>query len=247
MVSFEKHPLTWSLIIANVLIFIVVFSLPNIEAVFEALSISFGTKFEAWRWITSMFMHASASHLFFNMLGLYFFGKALEEEVKKEWFIAIYFISGLIGSFVFMITDPSMVVGASAAVFGLMGAAMLLNPVKKVYLYVFPLPLSLVAVTYVLFATMAVYFRPEGMPVDNVAHIAHLGGAITGAIFAFFYEPKRSAKGVGVLLLSLGLLIILAPIFALLGSFSAIILGVIDSVVGLVLYSISGLLSTLWG
>ena len=63
MVNLEEHPLTWGLIILNVLIFILVFSLPSIEAVFDAFSFSWETKAEVWRWFSSLFLHVSASHL----------------------------------------------------------------------------------------------------------------------------------------------------------------------------------------
>ena len=248
MVRFEEHPLTWSLIILNILIFIVVFSLPNMEAVFNSLSFSWGTKLEVWRWVTSLFLHVSASHLFFNMLGLFFFGKVLEKEVSREWFVSIYFIGGFLGSFAYMFTSTSPVVGASGCVFAVMGAAMLLNPIKRIHLYLFPLPLGVVAIVFVIFETMAVYFQPGTLvETSNVAHIAHLGGVMTGALFALFFNPKRSLKGILVLGVSVVLIVILAPIFALIAGIAGIILGVVDTLVGFVLYGLAKLLSILWG
>jgi membrane associated rhomboid family serine protease len=248
MVNLEEHPLTWGLLIANVLIFILVFSLPNIEAVFNSLSFSWETKFQIWRWFTSLFMHVSASHLFFNMLGLFFFGKVLEKEVNGQWFLAVYFISGLIGNFVYMFTDMNPVVGASGCVFGIMGAAMLLNPIKRIHLYIFPLPLGVVAIAFVIFETLAVYFRPEQFAelTQNVANVAHLGGVMTGGMFALFNNFKRSMKGMLVLGISVVLLIILAPIFALIAGIAAFILGIVDLVVGFVLYGLANILSQLW-
>jgi membrane associated rhomboid family serine protease len=249
MVNFEEHPLTWSLIILNTLIFILVFSLPNIDAVFNLFSFSWATKLEIWRWFTSLFLHVSASHLFFNMLGLFFFGKVLEKEVKRQWFLSIYFISGLLGSFVYMFTSEFPVVGASGCVFGVMGAAMLLNPIKRIHIYIFPLPLGVVAIAFVIFETLAVFFQPERFAdiTQNVANIAHLGGVMTGGLFALFYDFKRSMKGVLVLGISVLLLIILAPIFALIAGIAALILGVIDFIVGIGLYGLASLLSVIWG
>jgi membrane associated rhomboid family serine protease len=249
MVNTKEHPITWALIIANILVFILVFSLPNIEAIFEGLSFSWDTKLEVWRWFTSLFLHVSASHLFFNMLGLFFFGRVLEKEVSRQWFVSIYFISGLLGTFVYMFTSTFPVVGASGAVFGVMGAAMLLNPIKKVYIYIVPLPLGIVAIAFVIFETLAVFFQPAQFAdiTQNVANVAHLGGVMTGAMFALFFDPKRSVKGILVLAVSVLLLIILAPIFGLIAGFAGLVLGVIDFLVGLVLYGLAGLLSVLWG
>jgi membrane associated rhomboid family serine protease len=247
MPKFEEHPLTWGLIILNILIFILVFSLPNLDAVFNAFSFSWDTKFEVWRWLTSLFLHVSASHLFFNMLGLFFFGKVLEKEVNKQWFLSIYFVSGFLGNFVYMFTSTVPAVGASGCVFGVMGAAMLLNPIKRIHLYLFPLPLGVVAIAFVIFETLAVYYQPGTLAeTSNVAHIAHIGGVMTGALFALFFNPKRSMKGILVLGVSVVLLLILAPIFALIAGLAGLVLGVVDMLVGFVLYGLAKLLSLLW-
>ncbi len=248
MPNLEEHPLTWGLIIINVLVFIVMFSLPNLEAAFGLLSFSWATKLEVWRWVTSLFVHVSASHLFFNMLGLFFFGKVLEKEVSREWFLSIYFVSGFLGSFVYMFTSMDPVVGASGCVFGVMGAAMLLNPIKRIHIYLFPLPLGVVAIAFVIFETLAVYYQPDLVAeTSNVAHIAHLGGVMTGAMFSFFNNVKRSLKGVLVLGISVVLLIVLSPVFALIAGLASIVLGILDALVGFVLYTLAGLLSRIWG
>ena len=78
----KQHKITWSLIAANVIIFLLVFSFPEPtkDWVFQTFSFSGETMLQLWRWFTSLFLHAGASHLFFNMLGLFFFGKILEEK-----------------------------------------------------------------------------------------------------------------------------------------------------------------------
>ena len=208
-------------------------------------SFSSGTGLEIWRWITSMFLHVSASHLFFNMIGLYFFGKVLEKELDNQWFIAVYFVSGLIGTFIFMFTSAAPVVGASGAVFGVMGAAMLLNPIKRIHIYLFPLPLSIIAITFIIVETFVVFFQPDEF--SNVANVAHVAGMLTGSVFAFFNDPKRAGKGVLVLIISLLLLIFLAPFFTIITGVGGFVLGIIDWVIGIVLYNVAGLLGFLWG
>lgn len=244
--TFRVHRLTWTLIFSNIIIFLLVFSMPEamLNWVFEVFSLSGPGAWQVWTWFTSLFLHASASHLFFNMLGLYFFGKILEEEVDSKWFLSIYFISGLIGSFVFIMTSASPIVGASGCVFGVMGAAMLMNPIKRIHLYIFPLPLGIVAIMFLVVETLVIYFQqPE---FGTIAHIAHLGGVIAGSIFAFFYDWRRSIKGALVLAVCIILLIVLAPIFGLVTSIGAIVLGVLDAIIGFFLYSIAGLFSFIW-
>ena len=243
---FQTHNITWLLVVLNVLVFIIVFSMPQVmqDWVFQTFSFSGGGVFEIWRWFTSLFMHISASHLFFNMLGLYFFGKIFEEEVNRQWFLSAYFASGLIGNFVFMLTSAAPVVGASGCVFGVMGAAMLLNPIKRIRLYLFPLPLGIIAILFLIFETLVVYFQPQEF--SGVANIAHLGGVIAGSVFAFFYDWRRASKGLLVLFVCIVLLIVLAPIFALITGIGGLILGVIETIVGFFLYGIAGLLSFIW-
>jgi membrane associated rhomboid family serine protease len=79
---------------------------------------------ELWRLITSGFLHAGFFHLLFNMYALYILGQLLEPAVGKLRFGLIYFVSLLAGSFGALIAQPhGLTVGASGAIFGLMGAA----------------------------------------------------------------------------------------------------------------------------
>lgn len=239
-----KYKLTWSIIAVNVIVFEIVFSMPEAmrEWVFMVLSISSGSVPELWRWLTALFLHVNASHLFFNMLGVYFFGKVLEEKMERQWWIAIYLVSGLLGNFAFIITSTMPVIGASGCMFGLMGAAMLLKPLKKTHLYVFPLPLGIIAILLAMFESLMVATGSMG----QVANIAHIGGLAAGAIFAFFHSPKQSAKGILLLLLLLGLLIVLVPLFLLITAIGGIILGVVEMVVGFFLYGTAKMLSVIW-
>jgi membrane associated rhomboid family serine protease len=79
---------------------------------------------EYWRLITSGFLHASLLHIGFNMFLLWYLGSMLEPAIGTVRFVAIYFVSLLAGSFGALLVSPDAVtVGASGAVFGLMGAA----------------------------------------------------------------------------------------------------------------------------
>lgn len=238
--------LTWILILANVIVFELVFSMPEnlMNVTFDMFAFSTPHIFEVWRFVTSLFLHASASHLFFNMLGLYFFGKVLEEELKPKKFLLVYFISGIIGSLVYGITSANPVVGASGCVFGLMGFAMLTKPKKMINLYIFPLPLGIIAIIYAVIETMLVYF---GEMVSGVAHIAHIAGLIVGVLFAFRADPRRAGKGLLWLILFVVIIILLGPIFSFVIGIGNLFLGAIDFVVGIFLYGVAKLIGlVLW-
>jgi membrane associated rhomboid family serine protease len=83
---------------------------------------------EWWRLITAGFLHASPIHILFNMLMLWWFGAALESLLGRGRYLAIYFVSILAGSAGALILAPeSAVVGASGAVFGILGAGLVLE------------------------------------------------------------------------------------------------------------------------
>ncbi|MBA3300890.1 MAG: rhomboid family intramembrane serine protease [Thermoleophilaceae bacterium] len=81
---------------------------------------------EYWRLLTAGFLHAGFFHLFFNMFSLYVLGTLMEPAIGRARFALIYFVSLLAGSFGALLLEPTRpTVGASGAIFGLMGAAVI--------------------------------------------------------------------------------------------------------------------------
>jgi membrane associated rhomboid family serine protease len=81
-----------------------------------------------WRLITAAFLHASIVHLGFNMLALWWFGAPVEEYLGRARFIGLYLVSGLAGSAGALVLTPhSVTVGASGAIFGILGAMLILE------------------------------------------------------------------------------------------------------------------------
>jgi len=86
-----------------------------------------------WRLITSTFLHANIIHIAFNMYFLWFVGSAVESALGRGRFLAIYLVSGLAGSAGALVVNPTTVtVGASGAIFGILGAALVLER-QKIY------------------------------------------------------------------------------------------------------------------
>jgi len=101
-----------------------------------------------WTLLTSMFMHGSFFHLFANMFSLFFIGNFLEKIVGRKRFLWLYLAAGLIGSIFFVLAggifnDNSAGVGASGAIFGVLGVLAVLIPYSKIYLIVGPIILIL--------------------------------------------------------------------------------------------------------
>lgn len=135
-----------------------------------------------WQVVTSMFTHVQLMHIGFNMLALWFLGPQLEAVVGRTRFLAIYFISGLMGSaFVCWLTpEQTATVGASGAIFGLMGA-LLVIAVKLRADY------SQILLWLGLNVMITVFGR------GFISWQGHLGGLVGGVLvaLALVYAPRR--------------------------------------------------------
>ena len=156
-----------------------------------ALSVEGLQKGYIWQILTFQFMHGGIMHIFLNMLTLYFIGRMLEAGIGKKEFLRLYLISGACGGLLQIGCSwiapehfgSVAVVGASAGVFGVVGAYAALYPYQRLTLLLFfVIPISMQAKTLIYLAgAMALY----GMifPGDHIAHSAHLGGMICGILY----------------------------------------------------------------
>jgi len=150
--------LTSWLILANVLFFIILAVLRGFFSVDELLALQPKSLFENgyyWTLITSMFMHANFAHLFVNMFSLFFVGRFLEALIGKKRFFWLYIFSGIFAGLFFAVLSyffgstgfginifgmpDTYAVGASGALFGIVGVLAFLTPKNKVYLLAGPL------------------------------------------------------------------------------------------------------------
>lgn len=144
-----------------------------------------------WGLVTSIFLHGSLMHLFFNMLALFFFGPLLERRVGSKSFLALYFGSGILAGLAQVIVFPaSAVLGASGAIFSVLGTLTVLMPDLVIILYF--VPLKMVYAT-VLFAILDLFPMLTGTP-DGIAHIAHLAGLAIGLAAGFWYREKSKVR-----------------------------------------------------
>ncbi len=146
-----------------------------------------------YRFITSGFIHADIAHLAFNMITLYFFGRAMEEfyveRIGKAGFL-LFYAFGIVCSEI-----PSYLknrnnynyrsLGASGAVTAILFSFILLSPWSTLLVFFIPMPAILFAVLYLVYTT---YMAKKGG--DHINHSAHLWGAIYGIITTIIIEPK---------------------------------------------------------
>lgn len=134
--------------------------------------------YRPWGIFTYMFVHGGFGHIFFNMLGLFFFGPRLEIQLGGPAFLRLYLLSGLGGAaFSFLFAPFAGVVGASGAVFGVLLGFAYFWPREKIFIYgILPIE-SRVLVG--LLAVLALYSGISGTN-SGTAHFAHLGGFVAG-------------------------------------------------------------------
>jgi membrane associated rhomboid family serine protease len=138
---------------------------------------------EYWRLITGGFLHSGLLHVGFNMYILYWLGTMLEPSLGHARFVALYFTSLLAGSFGALLLSPDAVtVGASGAVFGLMGAAFVLQRARGID----PMQSGIGPIILINLAL--------GFVIPNVSIGGHLGGLVGGALAALAMDQLSQRR-----------------------------------------------------
>jgi membrane associated rhomboid family serine protease len=152
--------------------------------------------------LTAMFMHGSWSHILGNMIFLWAFGPEIEDSMSRPRFLTFYLLGGLVAMLAQVLASPSSTVpnlGASGAIAAVMGAFLVTYPRDKIKVLLFIV--IFVRVTVIPAALLiGVWFLIQLFNVGSiaatqtggVAYLAHVGGALFGAIAArFFEDPQR--------------------------------------------------------
>ena len=138
--------------------------------------------FEPWRMMTSVFTHSTGFifHVLLNMYTLWIFGQILESMLGRARFLTLYLAAGLAGSVgvMFLATPETFVVGASGAIFGLLGAFLVIQR-------------KLGGNTTSLLILVGINLLMGFLPGLNVAWQAHLGGLIGGVLLGFVFVQTR--------------------------------------------------------
>ncbi len=138
-----------------------------------------------WQFITYMFIHVDFFHLLFNMLGLFIFGKIVENRMGSKEFLLYYFVVGagsaIITYIVYRLTGSnSLVIGASGAVYGLLFAFAVYFPHAHIYLWgILPIKAPTLVIIY---AAMSIFNQISGRGA-GVAHLVHLFGFVVAFLY----------------------------------------------------------------
>jgi len=136
-----------------------------------------------WTALTAVFLHANISHLFYNLFALALFGFILESIIGTRKFLILFFVAGLIASLV-SLPFYARALGASGAIFGIIGMLGMLRPKLMVWVYGMPMPMIMALFVWGIGDILGI-FAPSG-----TANIAHLGGLALGIIMGLRYRKK---------------------------------------------------------
>lgn len=213
-------PVVKNLIIINVLFFLVQEFAPNGfgEQFTDLLGLHsvWSKMFKPFQYITSIFLHGSTTHLFFNMFALWMFGQILERDLSSKRFLIYYLITGVgagllhSGILAWELSDlkaladqsghlfsdadwiaynrrmDTITVGASGAIFGILLGFGVLHPEERIMLLIPPIPMK--AKYFVMGYGALELLMGITDTTTNIAHFAHVGGMIFGYLLLWYWK-----------------------------------------------------------
>ena len=189
----KKLLMTYALIFANFIVFVmsVIFLDVIYDLGFRPIYLSLEFLPQLYTLFTSMFIHGGFLHIIGNMMVFFFVGMAFEQRVGWKKFLTIYLLTGVCGALTHSLLNlgsGSVLIGASGAIFGIMGAFAFSYPRDEV---VMPIPLGIIMILrrikviyavliFAVLETVIVMFDVQ----DTTAHFAHIGGLVSGVVLA---------------------------------------------------------------
>ena len=187
MIKFRYYSITLAFIC--IIVFFLQLIIPGFTDLF-ILNLSALYGFQIWRFLTAIFLHGSLLHLMYNMFALLLFGFILEKKIGSRNFLIVFLSSGILANLIAVNYYPSSL-GASGAVYGILGCLTILNPFIGVWVFGIIVPMFIAAIIWIIGGIFGLFFP------SNVGDIAHLSGIFIGFLFGFLfftYRNKRERK-----------------------------------------------------
>jgi hypothetical protein len=156
----------------------------------EMFLLNSGAYFQPWRFVTSIFLHGGVAHLLYNIFALALFGSMLEGFIGSKRFMLVFFATGIFANVIAINFYPSSL-GASGAIFGVLGCLIVLRPLMVVWAFGMPMPLFIAGIIWVTGDIIGIFVP------SNVGNIAHLSGIFFGFIFGVFYRRRFRVRSIG--------------------------------------------------
>ncbi len=191
--GFNVTPVIKNLLIINVVVFLAQNVFEQTGMPLEEYGALWGTgtgNFKIWQLITYMFMHHDFFHILYNMFGLYMFGIELEERWGPKRFLQFYLICGVAAGLIQLLAaNNGVTIGASGAVMGVLAAFAYLFPNRPIYLLLIPIPIpAKYLISGLILMDLWDGIKNSAGGGDQIAHFAHLGGALVGVIIVIIWN-----------------------------------------------------------
>lgn len=183
----------YALITCGVLVLIFLLQLLLGDSFTDAFLLTNAAWAQPWRFVTSILLHGGFTHLLYNCFALALFGSMLEKLIGGKGFFLVFFVTG-IGANVIAVNFYPASLGASGAIFGVIGSLIVLRPLMAVFAFGMPLPMIVAGALWVIGDIIGTFIP------SNVGTIAHLSGVGLGLILGAFYRRSlpRQTKSHGV-------------------------------------------------
>ncbi len=207
--SSGSGPRSWSMVTWLIGINVAMLVLTMVVAPLSGfLALSWGSlkSLQIWTIITYQFVHADPFHLLFNMIGLFFLGRMLQQALGGRHLLKIYLFGGILGGLLQVglsqiIGESSFVIGASASVLAIIVALATYAPYQVIQLLLFfiiPVSLKLKHIALILVGIdllTLLYQLTQPASADNTAVMAHLGGMLFGFLYIRYWLPRQTTPG----------------------------------------------------
>ncbi len=204
-------PMVRTLLIINGLVFLLQWVLPRYGLVigrdtlgmpvvhwfgnfFALIPVNLVRRGYIWQLVTYQFLHGGFFHLLINMFVLWMFGVELEQVWGTAGFLRFYLICGIVAGLGMVIFSygPIPVVGASGAIFGLLGAFAIYWPERMIFIWgIFPMKIK----HFVLIIGVITLMSGVSETDSGIAHLAHLFGLLMGLLYCWKGDPRKPLLG----------------------------------------------------
>ncbi len=178
-----KFYAAWLAVIC-VLVFILQTVFSGFTELFLLNELSFS---QPWRFLTAIFLHGDFGHLFYNMFALVLFGSMLERLIGSRRFLLVFFAAGIVANFASVFFYPSSL-GASGAIFGIIGTLIVVRPTLVVFAFGLPMPMFIAGILWAVGDVIGLFVP------SNVGNIAHLSGLAIGLLLGAFYRDWKQRR-----------------------------------------------------
>ena len=191
-----RYSVVYVLIAINIAVFVLISLFPTLLS-WVAMNPNLVLQGRIWTLVTYMFHHGGISHLFFNMLGLYFFGHIIERLWGSDEFLCFYGVvgtlSGVCSFIVYVLTGATFIwlIGASGAIYGILLVFASMFPERQIYVFgIFPLKAKLLIIIFIGIQIFSIITSNQ----SGIAYFTHLSGIAVAWVYLYIRHKINPYK-----------------------------------------------------